>query len=57
MTYEELVEKFAASRVYPSPIKRTNEMIKAYEQVEDHDKFIQDFQKKCAELKEKRENY
>lgn len=57
MTYEELVEKFAASRVYPSPIKRTDEMIAAYKKVEDHDKFIRDFQKKCAELKEKRENY
>ena len=57
MTYEKLVEKFAASRVYPSPIKMTDEMIEAYKKVEDRDKFIQGFQNKCAELKEKRENY
>ena len=57
MTYEKLVEKFAASRVYPSPIKMTDEMIEAYKRVEDREQFIRDFQNKCAELKEKRENY
>lgn len=57
MTYEELVEKFAASRVYPLPVERTDEMIAAFKKVEDNDKFRRDVQKKCAELEEKRKNH